>query len=94
MILKGLGRRRLHGARVKNGAEHEDHEEQVLQPRGIPQQGLALPLRPPRHRDHRLHRLEPHVRGRVHRLQIHRCQLVPLGAPQVHGQHHHDARHT
>ena len=84
--LTGLGRGRLHGAGVENGAEHEDHEEQVFQPRGIAQQGSPLSLRPPHHRDHRLHRLEPHLRRRVHRLEIHWRQLVPLGPAQVSGQ--------
>ena len=84
--LTGLGRGRLHRAGVENGAEYKDHEEQVFQPRGIAQQGSPLSLRPPHHRDHRLHRLEPHLRRRVHRLEIHRRQLVPLGAAQVSGQ--------
>ena len=81
-----LGRRGVHRPREQDGFEHEDHEEQVFQPRGIAQQGSPLSLRPPHHRDHRLHRPEPHLRRRVHRLEIHRRQLVPLGAAQVSGQ--------
>ena len=67
-----MGCGRVHREGDQNIFEHEDHEQQIFDPRKFPQPNFVLSLRPPRHRGHHLHRPQPDLRRGVHQLKVDR----------------------